>query len=151
MDEITYLQNRINILNGEINELQYQRGGLVGFQVEEANALESVELQIETRNRAADKFASLSRVSTFANRLANKISAQYGTGNCRQLTMQYEDIYQNISSAIRGVDMEIYAKQQEIIQLQNRIAIIQEQIRQEQMRQEQLRQEQLRLERLKKE
>lgn len=151
MDEITYLQNRINILNGEINELQYQRAGLVGFQVEEINALETVEFQIEARNRAADKFASLSRVSTFANRLANKISAQYGIGNRRQLTMQYEDIYQNISSAIRGVDIEIYAKQQEVIQLQNRIAIIQEQIRQEQIRQEQLRQEQLRLERLKKE
>lgn len=151
MNEITYLQNRINILNGDINELQYQRNGLVGFQIEEANAFETVELQIEVRNKAADKFASLSRVSTFANRLANKISAQYGTGNRRQLTMQYEDICQNISSAIRGIDIEIYAKQQEIIQLQNRIVIIQEQIRQEQIRQEQLRQEQLRLEQLKKE
>ena len=143
MNEIAQLQNKISILNQEINSLLGEREGLVGFRVENTKALGDIEIQIERRSKMADKFATLKRVSTFANKIAEKISRQYSGSNSGMLVNQYNEIHTNISNAISQVDREIGSKRNEIYQLQNRIHILEEQMRQEQLRQEQLRQEQL--------
>lgn len=119
MNEVLLLQNQIAVLEQEIIELNAERNGLIGFQIENINALDEVEMQVKRRYKVADKFSQLKRVSTFATKLADKYAEHYGQTKGGALVYQYNEIDRNISKAIMQVDIEIKDKKCEIYRLEN--------------------------------
>lgn len=121
MSQIESLEIRGKDLKEQIYKLKEEREGLIEFKQENANAIAEVEMQLQQKCNVADKFFELKTVSTFAERLAEKVAECYGGANGSRLLEAYSSIDDNIAYAIQKIEQEISQKEQEVCAIQLKI------------------------------
>lgn len=129
MSEISVLEMQINSLRNQIRQLEDEKSGLKDFQNENLQAIDKVDFQLQRKEKVADKFWSLNKISTFAFRLSDRVTESYSGKNRIKVLNEYSNVGTNIKNAIHQVEYEIAEKKQEIVKLQARIEQIREEMR----------------------
>lgn len=131
---ISQKREEIERLLSEIYELEREKNSLVGFRKEALKAAQEASEQLRRRRSVSDSFESLSRDSTLAVLIKNKMQSVFSTENSRTMEAGFDGIINEADAAVQRVEVEIQQRKDSIRLLEYQIDGLYGDIRAEQQR-----------------